>query len=128
MKKLLSFAATVVPLLAPMLVLAQPIPIGNLGGGNNFISTLTSIVNGIGHLVRISLPIVFGLAILAFFWGIFRYVFAHSMDDKISGRGIMLWSLIAIFVMASLYGIVTLMQVSLGISSQGGTFTMPRVI
>jgi hypothetical protein len=94
--------------IAPALALAQ------VGTGLNNLQTL---VQTFGVIVRTLLPIVFALAILAFFYGIMLYVFSQSTDTKREGRGIMLWALVAIFVMASLFGIVLLAQQTLGINN-----------
>jgi hypothetical protein len=80
-------------------------------------SLVQQLVNQAGGLVNTALPVVFGLAILAFFWGIARYVFAQSTDGKVDGKNVMIWSLVAIFVMTSLYGIITLAQSTLGITN-----------
>lgn len=90
------------------------------------IQLATRLLQGIGRLVGLAIPVVFGLAILAFFWGIFRYVFSQSGEDKREGKGIMLWSLVAVFIMVSLYGIITVLQVTFGVTGTGN-FTPPRV-
>lgn len=89
-------------------------------------NTLTTIVQTLGQIVDLLLPIVFALAVLAFFYGIMLYVFSQSSETKKSGRGIMLWSLVAIAVMASLFGIIRLAQSTLGIQDIG-SITSPRV-
>jgi hypothetical protein len=90
------------------------------------ISIASTLLNGIGRLVKTALPIVFGLAILAFFWGIFRYIFSQSMEDKKDGKSIMLWSLIALFIMVSLFGIIQLAQQTFGVDQQSN-FNVPTV-
>lgn len=91
-------------------------------------TVLTDVVNGIGNIVALLLPVVFGLAILAFFWGILKYVWSKSGDDKVSGKNVMIWSLVAIFVMVSLFGIIELAQRTLGIGSpQDQIFKVPQI-
>jgi hypothetical protein len=110
-KHLIKLSTIATGIALPAIVFAQ----GNL----TFITTLQNIVTGFGTIVRMLLPIVFALAILAFFYGIFVYVFGHATESKKNGRDIMLWSLVAIFVMASLYGIVSLLQTNFGVSGSG---------
>ena len=73
------------------------------------------LLNSIKGIVGTALPIVFALAILAFFWGITKYVFSKSGEGKVEGKGVMLWSLIAIAIMTSLYGIIFLAQKTIGV-------------
>lgn len=90
--------------------------------------TLKSIVTVIGQIVAIAIPIMFALGILAFFYGLVKYIFgAGSEEQKVKGKDIMIWALVALFVMASVYGIIALAQRSLGITTATGTFQPPSV-
>ena len=124
MKKHFIKASVVVGTLLPLAAFAQ---VPSVSGSLVAITTLQGIVQGIGAIINALLPIIFALAIVAFFYGIFQYVFAHSIDGKKSGRNIMLWSLIAIFIMASLFGLIRLAQTSLGIDTAGGTLNPVHV-
>lgn len=86
------------------------------------------ILGQIQQIVTALLPVVFALAILAFFWGIFLYVFSTGETKKVEGKHVMLWSLIALFIMTSLYGIIAVAQSTLGIPvGGGGTFQLPQI-
>lgn len=54
------------------------------------------------------------LALVIFFWGLVQYIYrsgdAHAHAE---GRERMVWSLIAIFVLFSVWGILQLMSISL---------------
>jgi hypothetical protein len=95
-------------------------------GGEDAFGVGKRVATEIGQIVGILIPIMFALAILAFFWGIFRYVFGQSGESKVNGRKVMLWSLIAIFVMVSLYGIINLFGNTLGVNKTGN-FTVPSI-
>ena len=63
-------------------------------------------------------PIAYGLAILFFFWGIAKYIFkAGSEEAKEEGKRIMLWGVIAIFVISSIWGIIIFLR---------GVFGLPQ--
>ncbi len=98
-----------------------------LASAQSFLSIVYSLTQQFGQIISILIPIVFGMAILAFFYGIFLYIFTQGTDDKAQGKHVMLYSLIAIFVMASLFGIIQLAQSTLGIGSAGGSFPTPKV-
>ena len=94
----------------------------------NIFVTIRTIVTSIEGIVNALLPVIFALAILAFFWGIFLYVFSTGEEKKVEGKHIMLWAVIAIAIMASLFGIIQVLQVTfLGNTSNDGNFITPGV-
>ena len=93
-----------------------------------FLTQLQDLVDVFSLIVSALIPVVFGLGILAFFYGIMLYVFSASTESKKNGRNIMFWALVAVFVMASLFGIIKLAQTTLGIDQTGnGQFDVPTV-
>ena len=64
---------------------------------------MLDIINAVGGLVNMSFTIVAGLALLAFFWGLARFIFHVGGDEKAvdEGKRIMKWGLLALFVMVS---------------------------
>lgn len=72
--------------------------------------TLGDIVCFVVSFVNVLIPILVGLALLGFFWGIFRYGFAANSDDgRAEARRIMIWGLIGLFVMVSIWGILRIL-------------------
>ena len=90
------------------------------------LTNVQQMIKTIGQIVNSLLPIVFALAILAFFYGVFRYIWAGE-HDKERAKHIMIWSVIAIAIMVSLYGVVGLLQSTFGITSNPTTATPPGV-
>jgi hypothetical protein len=66
------------------------------------------------------IPLVFALALLVFFYGIFKYFILGGGDEsnRKDGRQLMLYAIIGFVVMASIYGIVALVSGGLGINNQ----------
>ena len=58
------------------------------------------------------------LAIVTFFWGGVRYLFSNSSEVKGEGLKFMLYSIIMIFVMVSVWGLVRLLQSTFGVGNQ----------
>ena len=105
--------------LAPMFAFAQST--GRFGN-------IKTLVEGIGDIIDVALPIVVGLALLAFFWGLVKFIFAQGNEEaKGEGKKIMLWGLIALFVMVAVWGLVRFIGSALGISDFGGTITPPTL-
>ncbi len=98
----------------PMFALAQ----ANLSG-------LTNLVNQFAALLRLIAPIVFGIAIIYFFWGVAKYILsAGDAKAAAEGRSIMIYGVIALAVMASVYGLIAFLQTSFGVNG-GGTIDLP---
>src|SRR3989344_9085075 len=77
------------------------------------------LVGSIGRVVGLALPIVVAIALLAFFWGLVKFIFAQGNEEaKGEGKKIMLWGLIALFIAASIWGLVTFARTSLGVGSE----------
>ena len=91
------------------------------------LTNLSTLVSSIGGIVNIAIPIVFSLALLAFFWGLVKYIFAQGDEtSKADGKKIMLWGLVALFVGASVWGIVQFARTNLGVPTDN-TIGVPRV-
>jgi uncharacterized membrane protein len=86
--------------------------------GNALVQFLTFLKEATDKLI----PILVGLAVLAFFWFLVIFIWKGGEDagerDKMKGG--MLWSIIAIFVMVSVWGIIGLFGSLVGVQ-QGGT-------
>ncbi len=104
-------------LLAPMMVFAQD-------GGLTNIQTL---LEAFGTLVETALPIAVGIALLALFWGLALFIFAAGdANKKDKGVHLMIWSVVALFVMVSIWGLVAWLGDALDIT-QDETITVPDV-
>ena len=107
--------------LAPFLASAQTG--GNLGG-------VTNLLRSFGGLVNTALPIVVGLALLGFFWGLAMFIFASNDPEKRGeGRQIMIWGVVALFVMVAVWGLVNFLSTALLGQGTGsyGTPSAPTV-
>jgi hypothetical protein len=95
------------------------------GGG----TTIQDLIDMIADVINSLIPIVFTLGLLAFFWGIVKYIYAQGSEKaEADGKKIMLWGLVALFVMSSVWGIVRLAQETLGIDPRDNrTITIPEV-
>ena len=84
----------------PFIVSAQPASIQELFGS----TALTGIAVDLIVLVA-------SIALLLFFWGIAKFIRAAGDEKAVDeGKRFMFWSVIALFVMASLVGLITFLQ------------------
>lgn len=84
----------------------------NLGRTRTLLDSADSIVSDI------LIPLVFTLALLFFFWGVAKYIWSEG-QGKDDGRKIMIWGVVALAVMTSIWGIITFLSTELGLDSQG---------
>jgi len=88
------------------------------------LTELEGLSTSVGTIVKNLIPVAFGLAILFFFYGLATYILGKDQDKEVAKKR-MLWGVIAIFVMASIWGIVTWLGDIFGVS--GGTMTAPDI-
>ncbi len=91
------------------LVLALPL----VASAADLMSTLVLVNRFLNGLIGVIITI----AIIVFFWGLVRYL-TDVGEAKHQGLLIMMYGLIAIFVMVSIWGIIHLLQNTFGISGQ----------
>ena len=73
-------------------------------------------MRSVGRLIDIALPIVVAIGLLAFFWGLVKFIFAGE-EAKKEGQHLMIWGLVALFVMVSVWGILRFFYSDLGFDS-----------
>ena len=74
------------------------------------------IVNFATDIINFALAILIGIAIATFFWGLVKYLFgAKGGPEQTKASTIMMWGLIGIFFMLSIFGIVRFLQVTFGL-------------
>lgn len=67
-----------------------------------------------GIVTTVLIPLAFSLCLFYFFWGVAKYIRSEG-SDKVEGRMIMVWGVVALFVAFSIWGIVRLIRGELGI-------------
>jgi hypothetical protein len=84
--------------------------------------TITDIWSIFGFIKRILdavLPLIIALAVVYFIWGIFRYVMAGDDDAKAAAKDKIIYGIVGLFVMISVWGLVNILVRTFGISNQG---------
>ncbi|MSR73298.1 hypothetical protein EXS61_01690 [Candidatus Parcubacteria bacterium] len=79
------------------------------------------LISAIYGVIASLIPIVAGIALIVFFWGLGRFVL-YTGDDKgrEEGKRIMFWGMIAIFTLFSIWGIIFYIGSNLGLVNSGG--------
>lgn len=89
---------------------------------------LRTLIVEFGNLVELAIPIVAGLALLGFFWGLAKYIFSQGNEQsKIEGKKVMVYGLVALFVMFSVWGIIGFFQRDLNIDPGAGIIQIQTI-
>jgi uncharacterized membrane protein len=73
--------------------------------------SLTGLIGIIQGILSALVPLIVSLAVVVFLWGVLKYVIAGSnKDGKEEGRKFMIWGLIGLVVMVSVWGLVALVK------------------
>lgn len=107
----------------PFVTMAQEEDAENFGEISTFIGKISTFINGT------LIPLIFGIALLVFLWGIFKYFILGGGDDgkREEGKQLMLYAIIGFVVMVSVFGIVNMIANGLGFSGEDTIQNIPNV-
>jgi hypothetical protein len=91
-------------------------------GIRDIIISATSIVS------TILIPIAFALCLLYFFWGIAKYIgiFAGSDKAEEEGKRVMVWGVVGLFVVSSIWGIIAFVTSEIQLPQNDVVYPMRR--
>ena len=77
----------------------------------NFVTTIVGLINWV------LVPLIFALAFLSFLWGVFNYFFLGATDEakQKEGREFVVWGLLGLVVLFSVWGLVNVLLMTFGI-------------
>jgi len=113
MRKTLLLAPAV--LLLPAVALAQ----------SPTLDPVYDFVGAIDGIISMLIPLLIAATMVVFFYGLFKYVHGGKKFAA-QGKNIMIAGIVSLFVMVSIWGIITMAQGALGISG-GAEPTLPAV-
>jgi len=100
-------------LLCPLLVFAAQINLSYFTNGINAISSLLKLLAGV----------LGSLAVIYFIWNVIKYTMSSGADDKKEAAGKIIWSLIGVVVIVSIWGFVGIIQKIFGVQDQTSSTT-----
>ena len=130
MKKISAKLSALAISLFPVIALAQQS--SQVGQTGQNVGRLLDIF---GSLVNRSIAILVALALAVFFWGLVRYLFKLGGDKGAeNGKSLMVYGIVALFVMVSVWGIINFVSSFFGINTNANqnstnlvpTDTIPR--
>ncbi|MES2416247.1 MAG: hypothetical protein V4504_00940 [Patescibacteria group bacterium] len=122
-KKIIGLTGFASALLLPVLAFAQTIGTSTatcasssiVAGANGV--TLGYIICKISEFINLIIPILIGLGVVYFIWGVVSYVVAKEEEAKTAGRDKMIYGLIGLAVIVSIWGLVTILKDTFGVTN-----------
>jgi hypothetical protein len=115
----------VIPTLAVIAAVSAPL-VAFAAGAQDLI---TPVANSVLATVRVLVTVVFVLAIVAFGWGIVQFIFAGGDPTALGkAKSFLLWGVIGMAVMASLFGLTQFLQNYFGVNSGDLIVKPPNVL
>ncbi len=69
-------------------------------------------------LIKAVVPFLFTIATAAFIWGIIQYfLYPENEEKRKAGKSYMIWGIIALFVMISMWGLVGVLSNTFGVKT-----------
>lgn len=100
-------------LLATSVLTASALALPALAQAQTLLDTLALF----NTFLNAAIGLMITLAIVVFFWGLIKYLWGSGSEGKSEGLQVMLWGVIAIFVMVSIWGIIRLLQSTFKVTS-----------
>ncbi len=74
------------------------------------------------------IPFIFALAVVMFIWGVVKYFILNADEEKkrAEGKQFMIWGIVALAVMLSVWGLVGILKTTFGINT--GNSVLPQVV
>ncbi|MDD5721481.1 MAG: pilin [Candidatus Pacebacteria bacterium] len=109
-----------------------PPSLSSVGGGTGSTSTLTSnpkfqdVLTYITGIINSAvIPLIFAVATVMFVWGVVQFFILNADEEakRAQGKQFMIWGIIALAVMLSVWGLVGILGTTFGV----GTSVLPQV-
>jgi uncharacterized membrane protein YidH (DUF202 family) len=110
MKKFL-FLVPVLALTVPMVAFGQ------------YFQNLVDMIGSVGGMVQLLNGIIIAIGILLFFYGLLKYLTKKEAKERADAKSQLIWGLIIIFVMTTLFGVIQFFRDTLQIDGGEETIT-----
>jgi len=121
MNKILAKVAALSALALPVVVFGQTAAVPTA-------TYLTGVLNVISEILAAALPVIIALAFIFFLWGLLKFMMAAGDEAaKEQGKQIMIWGVVILFVMLSIWGLVAILNTITGVNQGGQATAIPSL-
>ncbi len=92
---------------------------------NALLRNTTILIGDIANIINWLIPIAFSLAVVCFFYGVAKFIWGEG-QGKDEGKKVMVWGIVGLFVISSVWGIIYLIESELNISSSEIPMQIPK--
>jgi hypothetical protein len=80
---------------------------------------LRGLITSFGGILNSVIPVLFGLSLAYFFWGVAQFILHDAGNEKTrdDGKKKIMWGVVALFVFVSIYGIIKFVGDAIGIDT-----------
>lgn len=79
--------------------------------------TIPKVIDFIGNFLNRLAPFIIALTLLVFIYGLFRMILGGGEQAKKEGRQIIVFGVVGLFVMVSVWGLVNVIKLGFGFSN-----------
>jgi hypothetical protein len=88
---------------------------------------IDSLVAEVGQVVTSLIPLLIAIALLVFVWGVVKFIAAADDSARDDGKKKMIWGIVGLFVIISVWGLVALLRQLVGVGTGTTPNTLPTV-
>lgn len=82
------------------------------------ISKAGDIPGVLNPLIQSAFGVLIGVAVFIIAWGIFKFILrADDEDERATGRSMIMWGVVGLFLMISIWGMVNIIKGTLGLTT-----------
>lgn len=103
-------------LIGSLFFAAPAVAFGQIGSATVSDDANTLVVGVLGFITDIVIPLIFIIAVVFFLYGLMKFVLnAGDEAARETGKSIMIWGTVALFVMLSIFAIIKFLQGTFGV-------------
>lgn len=92
------------------------------------LGNVTNLIQSVRNIIDILIPLVAALALLYFFWGLAQFILnSADPEAQTAGKNRMIWGIVALFVIVSVWGLVRWLGDAVGINPSNADQNIPGV-
>lgn len=89
--------------------------------------TLMYVLCRVSLLINSVIPVLIALGVVYFIYGVISYAIAKDEEAKTTGRSAMIYGLIALLVIVSIWGLISIVKRTFGVNDPNDTIQVPCI-